>query len=200
MKQPKRLNSRFPGTCNDCGAHVATGEPILWLRKNTIVCADCDAAGYDDAGNPIGTTTQSASTPAPAAGDAWASALAWDDKAPTPGASIGLAEPAKTKPAETKPAETKPAETKPAETKPAETPNVTELAAARIARTVATDRPQLSQSAAIVADLLVSLINALDRLDIDDTEALSTTCIHFANESASGSRRRLWQSIARTIH
>lgn len=243
MKQPKRLNSRFPGTCADCGTKVNTGEPILWLRKNTIVCSDCDAAGYDDAGQPIGSANS-----APA-GD-WSAALAWNDTPPAPGASIGINADrvATVTPADrvaaAKPADDKRAADIAAASRPAitstkfrnnttgeivarvplhdianyskydgpiaaggfvnpprpETDSAPELPAARVLKTVNAERPELNNTAATVVDLLVTIVNALDRLDIDDAEKIAAHCLHFANDTASGSRRRVWQSLARTIH
>jgi hypothetical protein len=212
MKNPKRLNSRFPGTCNDCGAHVETGAPILWLRKNTIVCADCDAAGYDDAGRPIGTpATATDSTPA----GNWAAALAWNDATPTPGDSIGTR--GATTPANNPHAASNrliadaiksgrvaapvitPADSTPTDSTPA-TDRAPELPAARILKTVQSDRPELTPAAATLVDMLVTIVNAIDRLTVDDCEAVAAHCLHFANETASGSRRRAFQSLARTIH
>ena len=252
MRTPKRLDSRYPGKCADCGDPIAAGDPILWLRKGTVVCADCDATNYDAAGNRISAPATGDTKPAtPAAGD-WAAALAWNSTAPKPGESIGLnpdaiapAKPAESQPrivsqlfrdkrtgeiVETVPvheiahfekypgncapgqfdtpprkpaAESQPdihlgdAGTKPADSVPAP---VAELSAARIARTIETAPPELCAQSATVRDLLVVLINALDRLDVDQCESLAAHCIHFANDTASGSRRRNWQSIARIIH
>ena len=290
MRQPKRLDSRYPGKCADCGDPIAAGDPILWLRKGTVVCADCDAAHYDAAGNRISAPATGDTKPAtPAAGD-WAAALAWNSTAPKPGESIGLnpdaiapAKPdnsrgtckkcgaeyrfnnltchdkgyctrdcmnaAESQPrivsqlfrdkrtgeiVETVPVHEiahfekypgncapgqfdtpprKPADAHAAsnrliaaavkrdptiaptvETKPAE------LNAARVLKTVQADRPELNQAAAIVADMLVTLVNAIDRLDVDQCESIAAHCLHFANETASGSRRRIWQQFARTIH
>lgn len=258
MTQPKRLQSRFPGACHDCGAHVATGEPILWLRKNTIVCADCDAAGYDDAGRPIGTpATVTDSTPA---GD-WSAALAWNDKPPAPGESIGInsdtiapAKPAPAKPAiksslfrdtrtgeivarvpihelasfqkytgdktpgefDNPPApnfrECKTCGTKYhhnnlachgngfCSEKCAQTDSLLADTAVRIVKTAQADRPQLTATAATLVDMLVTIVNAIDRLTVDECETVAAHCTHLANETASGSRRRAFESLARTIH
>ena len=234
MRQPKRLNSRYPGTCNDCDAAIAPGDPVLWLRKGVVVCADCDASGYDDSGQAI--ANQAPANQAPATGNNWASALAWNDTAPQPGASIGTAV---TQPNQA-PAIQAPAirsqlfrDTRTGEivsrvpvvdiahfekyagdrqagefdappgddqAKGDDQAAPVELAAARIIRTVNADRPQLSNQAATVTDILVTLVNAIDRLTVDDCEAIAAHCLHFANETVSGSRRRAWQQFARTIH
>lgn len=76
---------------------------------------------------------------------------------------------------------------------------VVELAAKRIADTVSEPAPELDATCATVCDLLVTLVNAVDRLDSEQCDALRATALHYANDSASGTRRRTWQAFARFI-
>lgn len=211
------MTSRYAGTCADCGATINIGDPILWLSRGTVVCADCDAAGYTNNGQPIAaaatarpidsnTISNAKRDNDPTGSDAWLAALDWDSTKPQAGASIGqqVSTTADRKPDSDPHAASNrliaaavkrdPTIAPTVETKPAE------LNATRVLKTIQADRPELNQAAAIVADMLVTLVNAIDRLDIEQCESIAAHCLHYANETASGSRRRIWQQFARTIH
>lgn len=77
---------------------------------------------------------------------------------------------------------------------------VVELAAQRVKRDAERESaPALDPLAATVCDLLVTLVNCIDRLDSDQCDALRTHANRYSADSASGSRRRLWQSLGRAI-
>lgn len=77
---------------------------------------------------------------------------------------------------------------------------VVELSAARIKRDAESpSAPDLDPLSATVCDLLVTLVNCIDRLDADQCDALRSHANRYSADSASGSRRRLWQSLGRAI-
>jgi hypothetical protein len=77
---------------------------------------------------------------------------------------------------------------------------VVELAAQRVKRDAEREHaPELDALSLTVFDLLVTLVNCLDRLDADQCDALRSHANRASAESASGSRRRLWQSLGRSI-
>jgi hypothetical protein len=204
----KYMTAKYDGTCSACGTATHAGERIAWYSRGVIECGDCMPDEID--------AQRPSAQPAPVAkrSDAPAidPALDWDDSEPEAGASIGgVSVPVQTAPVTVAPngATMQPVQSDERDAMSASasddsepgsdaTRRVVELSAARIARTVGEPAPDLDALTATVADLLVTLVNCLDRLDVDQCDALRAHALHYAN-GASGPRARLWQALARTV-
>ena len=171
-KQPRQMIAKFDGTCDECGRRVEAGENILWLERGVIHCEDCMQTPND--------------TPDAIQDDSWASALAWDTKQPQPVASSPQANIRRV---------TAAADKAPVQriTKPAK-PVVVDFT-----RSETGERPELDLQAQTVCDLLVTLINAVDRLTSDQRHAIYCHALDFGRNSASESRAKLWREFAQVI-
>jgi len=180
-KSPKQITARFDGTCSCCGRHVDAGEPITWISRGTIDCSDC---------TPIKPSTDAPQTPQDAPKPkTWGKAFTWDETPPQINTRAAKPEP---KP-DAKPnsqwfpvAKSKP---KPAP-KPAPKPDPKPVPTHNDA--------YLNQDAQTqtVIDLLVTLVNAADRLTADQCESVRNFAFYQKHHSASESRRRMFAQAA----
>jgi len=159
-KSAKQITAKYDGTCSCCGRHVDAGEPITWLSKGIIECADCTPQTLQKA-------TKS---------DAWEKAFTWDNHANqyTPKPDSQLFPVAKSTP---KP-EPKP---EPTHTDPID--------------------PFINQDAQAqtVIDLLVTLVNAANRLNTEQCETVRKFAFHQQHHSASSSRRQMFAHAAKAL-
>lgn len=204
----KFLLSKFNGHCVDCGADINRGELVYWLGKGKgVQCQNCAPRIADsDQPHPVADT----------GGDSWSSALAWQP-APPVGASIGN---------DSKPAATpsQPAAEKPADNvvagrfKPERTDDVDTLPAAERAKHYAAQYdayqqraehaerverdqpPKHDDAVAIIRDMLVLLVNAIDRADRDQRAALDSIARDAMANAGSMSRSRIWAALADVIN
>ncbi len=185
-RQPKLMASKFAGHCDNCGRHIETGEMILWLARGVIECDDCMTSNevYDDLLNATETPSDDRS------GDKWANALSWDanqaSKTPEPTVAalachnnvVVSNESIKPELIATSRVECINEFTKPKTDEPL---------------------PSLDPQAQTVCDLLVTLVNAVDRLSTDQIQTVYLHARDFAQNSASESRAHLWRNFSSAL-
>ena len=183
-RQPKLMASKFAGHCDNCGRHIETGEMILWLSRGVIECDDCMTSNevYDTLLDNVPETPSDRQT-----GDKWAKALSWDanqtPKTPEPTTAARAChnnvviggESIKPELIATSRVECTNEITKPKTDEPL---------------------PSLDPQAQTVCDLLVTLVNAIDRMSTDQCATVKQHAQDFWLNSASASRRELWGRVA----
>lgn len=66
MKKPRTLTAKYPGHCVTCGVDIESGDTILWHKRGVVECTDC-------ASHPVTVTAQD-----------FKEVYQWDDTSPKP--------------------------------------------------------------------------------------------------------------------
>lgn len=197
MANPRYMNSKFDSKCSDprCKGHIAQGDRIYYMGRSKALCSRCMPAE---------------TKAAPAVND-WASALAWDDSDPVPGASIGadnttaVAEAIKLRESVKRPAAEVVSIAPPTDDQLADTgQQIIEQAKAK-AEPPAVDLNAFEfsddeRAEALTSELLIILVNAIDVAGLTGRHTLATYCREQAKRALDmSSRQHIWTGIAQAI-
>lgn len=181
MKQAKFMQSKFDSACCDCRAPINKGETIYYIGKGRAQCQNC--------------APRIAEAPAAESKD-WSSALAWK-AAPAPGESITqTAKPASVSipPSNPRRSDTRTAEIA-AEAKSADVIDLPQPV--KIERD---NPPVMDDSVAIIRDMLVLLVNAIDNANRDQRRALDSLARDMMTNASTIPRSRIWAALADVIN
>jgi hypothetical protein len=208
MTNPRYMNSKFDSLCCNCGSHINAGERIRYLGRSKAECRDC---------------MPSETKAAPAAND-WASALAWDESEPAPGASIGATQQIETAQRTGTPVADIVQPIRPSDDvvikltdtgahiidqiKPSDD-KLADTGARIIEQAKAKPEPEPIESfdfsnseraEALTSELLIILVNAIDVAGITGRHTLATYCREQARRALDmSSRQHIWHGIAQAI-
>jgi len=183
------MNSKFNSTCCDCGRDINAGERIRYLGRSKAECSDCMPAE---------------TKAAPAAND-WASALAWDESEPAPGASIGATQQIEAAQRTGTPVAEIVRPIRPSDDQLADTgAQIIEQAKAK-AEPAKIDLESFEfsndeRAEALASELLIILVNAIDVAGITGRHTLASYCRMQSKRALDmSSRQHIWHGIAQAI-
>lgn len=200
MKKPRVLTAKYAGHCDTCHRHIDVGETILWHRRGVVECSDCvgdfDTLDNDDTISINGPATNTAIDR-----KNFSDVYSWDDTPPTPYTTPTPSRPSRpSQPQQSQQSKQPPRSVyhiKPSKTVDIVPTHVNPDTVSTVtpANNLRSNDPQVQT----VCDVLVTLINATQRLTREQCHDTKHFCDAMAQISDDATRKRLYELAAHGV-